>query len=757
MSTIWLRRSAAIVAAYMLSSAATAQSIPADTVTSTGDQTLNLNFSCLSDISAASDGSTSRLGAICPRNPINPDFSINFGFSPEDTEMLTAVRVWANGGNIYSDHELRQFDLEVDHFDPETGQVETLQLDNVQLGDTLNDSDPKTVDLPEPLFRVSEVRISDLVGLTSGNRRRPTFREFQGVFTAMPLTPEITVASGTTGDINHGGTDPQGTQLTATEQTVTYTVRNTGTGPLTLSGTPTAENLNKITGPVMISAPAQSVLQPGETTSFDVTYVPTDDGPFSFDVSIANDDSDESQFDVTVSGTGNNAPTATITGPSGPQGDPFMITVTFSEDVSGFELDDLALINGTASNLTMVSAGVYTVMITPVTQGQNVTINLLPGSVVDSDGATNAEAAAFMATSGALASDLSDAVRDIIIEEAVKTTRASLQDHQRFVRGARERFTAERACRADDLETAMSDEDLSDCGALYDHVPLRFSGDIEVTQNSSFVAGSFFGMTGSLTDQRRRLISGDFNITRFDGQETLATFTGRIAWEAMETEDVLVGTFISGMVEQSDINDDLDGTRMGYGLQAGAYFVEALDRDLYLDGFIAAGVGQNQLDIGDGFFEIEGDYLTPTVQAGMAISGEREFDHFILRPELSLAYGYTSIGDVDLTVSTPTSEVADGVDAGDLYLGLLQFTPEVLVPLNVSGDIFDAAELRVAPTLTCEVLTTTERTEDCGGGLELELSAFSDDGLQEISARISREVIGNSERDSFGLTLARRF
>ena len=63
-------------------------------------------------------------------------------------------------------------------------------------------------------------------------------------------------------------------------------------------------------------------------------------------------------------------PEVTIAGPTEPVGMAvFEVTITFSEPVTGFELEDIRVTNGTASNFTKVSPQEYTAEITPSASG----------------------------------------------------------------------------------------------------------------------------------------------------------------------------------------------------------------------------------------------------------------------------------------------------------------------------------------------------------------------------------------------------
>ncbi len=85
-------------------------------------------------------------------------------------------------------------------------------------------------------------------------------------------------------------------------------------------------------------------------------------------------------------------PTVSITSTaSNPTNAPFTATVTFSEDVSNFEMADITVANATVSNFVATSASVYTALITPTADG-NVTIDV--AADVANDAATNTNTAA---------------------------------------------------------------------------------------------------------------------------------------------------------------------------------------------------------------------------------------------------------------------------------------------------------------------------------------------------------------------------
>ena len=69
----------------------------------------------------------------------------------------------------------------------------------------------------------------------------------------------------------------------------------------------------------------------------------------------------------------------------------FEVTITFSEPVEGFELEDIRVTNGTASNFTKVSPQEYTAEITPSASGG---VKMEVAEDVARDGAGNGNRAA---------------------------------------------------------------------------------------------------------------------------------------------------------------------------------------------------------------------------------------------------------------------------------------------------------------------------------------------------------------------------
>jgi hypothetical protein len=109
----------------------------------------------------------------------------------------------------------------------------------------------------------------------------------------------------------------------------------------------------------------------GASYTFDVT--PTADGLVTVDLAagaatgtVSGGSTSAASASITSDTT---APTASITAPAGPTNqDPIIFTITFSEVVTGLELSEIIVENGTASNL-QGSGTTYTVDVSPAADG----------------------------------------------------------------------------------------------------------------------------------------------------------------------------------------------------------------------------------------------------------------------------------------------------------------------------------------------------------------------------------------------------
>jgi hypothetical protein len=158
-----------------------------------------------------------------------------------------------------------------------------------------------------------------------------------GTTAATGASPEINLQGNTTniadGDSTPSTTDHTdfGSVSTASGTIVrTFTIQNTGTLPLTLSGvSPYVTVSGTNAADFTVTAIPSNIITVLGSTTFQVTFNPSADGVRIATITINNNDTDESVYNFDIQGTGISAPviTSSLTA-SGNQGSPLTYTIT---------------------------------------------------------------------------------------------------------------------------------------------------------------------------------------------------------------------------------------------------------------------------------------------------------------------------------------------------------------------------------------------------------------------------------------------
>ena len=121
--------------------------------------------------------------------------------------------------------------------------------------------------------------------------------------------PEIAVEGPDFTDIANYGSVSAGEVALGSNASLTFTIRNTGTDVLNLTGTPLVSVTGANAADFTVTAmPTTPVTSDGGTTTFTVRFYPHAAGARNASLSIANSDSDENPFVINISGTGTGQP-----------------------------------------------------------------------------------------------------------------------------------------------------------------------------------------------------------------------------------------------------------------------------------------------------------------------------------------------------------------------------------------------------------------------------------------------------------------
>lgn len=221
-----------------------------------------------------------------------------------------------------------------------------------------------------------------------------------------PSLCEIDVQRSAT-SIPNGNTDALGNRATGVAFNLTYTILNTGSAALNLTGTPAINipSLSVTNCTASVTAPPTTPVAAAGSTTFTIQCTPGAAGPFGFGIRIDNNDADENPYNIIVSGTAvTPAPEMDVTRGA--------VTITDNNpDALG------SLPSGAAQNVTytITNSGTATlnltgttlVVVTPVTNITSATVTAQPTSTVAAAGTTTFTVSFTVTSTGAFTFSIS--------------------------------------------------------------------------------------------------------------------------------------------------------------------------------------------------------------------------------------------------------------------------------------------------------------------------------------------------------------
>ena len=220
----------------------------------------------------------------------------------------------------------------------------------------------------------------------------------------------------------------------------------------------------------------------------------------------------------------------------------------------------------------------------------------------------------------------------------------------------------------------------------------------------------------------------------------------------------MLGYFIGAEVNQTDIQTEFTGTQSGIGFKTGAYFVTEVYKDVFLDGFVSAGLGQSDLDMADDTLTLDGSYRPRSLAIGAALTGVFDRGSYEFWPELAATFAHTTIGDADFTGQA--YGVVDNtlsLDAGDVTIATMTARPEVRISLIEEEATARLEQFTFAPRFVCERIVTDSVDENCGGGADIGFISRSKDGLSNLTWRLSRDYVESSTRTGLEIKIQHKF
>jgi len=203
-----------------------------------------------------------------------------------------------------------------------------------------------------------------------------------------------------------------------------------------------------------------------------------------------------------------------------------------------------------------------------------------------------------------------------------------------------------------------------------------------------------------------------------------------------------------------------DGAINGIGINGGIYGARTVGQGLFLDYYAAAALGHHRYTLDfqalPSPIRANGSYEYAAAFAGAALSGQREFDTFLLTPRIGVDLSYASSSDSDVSASQLGQVDTGWISIPDYSSG--RITAELEFSSLPGGTDANSAleQLRAAPRVACE-MSSFDGELDCGLGLSFSYETFGTPSGISYGVRLDYEHLDQTNRLSVDVTREHRF
>ncbi|WP_417207585.1 Ig-like domain-containing protein [Antarctobacter sp.] len=367
-------------------------------------------------------------------------------------------------------------------------------------------------------------------------------------------------------------------------------------------------------------------------------------------------------------------------------------------------------------------------------------------TVVVSSADTRYDGAPLALATVTVTDDLVDQIREplteILEDDLEETITAQTKAFSRMSKGALQRLQAGR-----DLP----------CGTIQG---FDVDGSVQIQDATGAAQGTFGRDAYNCVTDTREILDGTFSLNKTEDTGVQALF--QFAWqrERFISDAEIAGYFMGGYYSRTDVSGLGDGKIDGFGVNGGLYGARSFAQGLFLDYYLAGAAGRHRFDID---FDAAAAPINATGQysylagfAGVGISGQREFDSFVMKPRVGLDLSYAKAGDADVT-ATQLGLSHNGVIDLDDFSGVRATAEIRFESLSAPGGaeaLSGMMRTAFTPRFTCE-LSSYDDEANCGLGL-----AFAWERTDAASGltwgfEVDMEQIDDSRRFTFNITRER--
>ena len=270
------------------------------------------------------------------------------------------------------------------------------------------------------------------------------------------------------------------------------------------------------------------------------------------------------------------------------------------------------------------------------------------------------------------------------------------------------------------------------------------SFDLRSSTRGTNASGKINGVLRSADGKLTRYTETQFSYTKSENETETGSASSQVIFERERSEELTLGHFLGFSLSKNSTVDTNTTDIESVGFQIGTYFVRNMTDDLFVDGYVAASLLTNNMEVTTSSMTAEADYISRMVATGLAVTGSFDVERWNILPTFAVDYSVVSSQEAAFEVTSGAGNSNELSSPGNVRQLSLTFSPD----FRTSFDYYDGywsqgSTFSVKPKVTCQRIDQDIITEECGQGATVSVVSQDESQMKTLSFTLGIDTISN--------------
>ena len=270
------------------------------------------------------------------------------------------------------------------------------------------------------------------------------------------------------------------------------------------------------------------------------------------------------------------------------------------------------------------------------------------------------------------------------------------------------------------------------------------SFDLRSSTRGTNASGKINGVLRSADGKLTRYTETQFSYTKSENETETGSASSQVIFERERSEELTLGHFLGFSLSKNSTVDTNTTDIESVGFQIGTYFVRNMTEDLFVDGYVAASLLTNNMEVTTSSMTAEADYISRMAATGLAVTGSFDVERWNILPTFAVDYSVVSSQEAAFEVTSGAGNSNELSSPGNVRQLSLTFSPD----FRTSFDYYDGywsqgSTFSVKPQVTCQRIDQDTITEECGQGATVSVVSQDESQMKTLSFTLGIDTISN--------------